>query len=183
MKWYEEKFVSRRDWVLDHLELLGLSSEETVVVLMIDFMNQNRMNITIDDLAHKTNLDTGKVDETISSLCARRYLQIQVAGGSVRFNLSGLYETDTAKNERVLDSGLFDLFEQEFHRPLSQMEMTKISEWNRTTDRKLIIYALREASAYHSVSISYIDRILQTWKQKGYTARMIEEGRNLSVSR
>ena len=66
MKWYEEKFVSRRDWVLDHLELLGL----TVVVLMIDFMNQNRMNITIDDLAHKTNLDTGKVDETISSLCA-----------------------------------------------------------------------------------------------------------------
>lgn len=62
------------------------------------------------------------------------------------------------------------------------MEMTKISEWNRTTDRKLIIYALREASAYHSVSISYIDRILQTWKQKGYTARMIEEGRNLSVS-
>lgn len=181
MKWYEEKFVSRRDWVLDHLELLGLSSEETVLVLMIDFMNQNGMNITIDDLAHKTNMESRKVDETISSLCARRYLQIQVAGGSVRFNLSGLYETDTAKNERVLDSGLFDLFEQEFHRPLSQMEMTKISEWNRTTDRKLIIYALREASAYHSVSISYIDRILQTWKQKGYTARMIEEGRNLSV--
>ena len=177
MKWYEEKFVSRRDWGLDHLELLGLSSDETTAVLMIDFMNEHNMDITIEDLAHKTNMDRKKVDETISSLCAKRYLKIQVAGGSVRFNLSGLYETDTAKHERVLDSGLFDLFEEEFRRPLSQMEMSKISEWNRTTDRKLIIYALREASAYQSVSIPYIDKVLRSWKEKGLTPKMIEEGR------
>ena len=179
MKWYEEKFVLRRDWILDHLELIGLNSEEAIVALMIDFMNQHNMFFWMEDLAHKVNMDAKKVDQAISSLCARRYLQIQAAGGSVRFDLSGLYETDTAKSERVLDSKLFDLFEEEFHRPLSQMEMTKISEWNRTTDRKLVIYALREASAYHSLSINYIDKILRSWKEKGVTAKMIEEGKVL----
>ena len=27
-KWYEQRFVNRRDWILDHLGLLGLSPEE-----------------------------------------------------------------------------------------------------------------------------------------------------------
>ncbi|MGM9940947.1 MAG: DnaD domain-containing protein [Bulleidia sp.] len=177
MKWYEERFVSHRDWILDHLELLGLSPAETITVLMIDFMDEHQMKITVEDLAKKTGMTVDETNETISTLCAKKYLQISAARGKVRFSLSGLYETDVAKSERILDSSLFELFETEFRRPLTQMEMTKISEWNRTTDRKLIIYALREASAYCSLSINYIDSILRSWKEKGYTAEMIEEGK------
>lgn len=177
MKWYETNYVSHRDWILDHLDLLGLSSDEAVVALMIDFMNEKRMNITVDDIAGHTGMSVEKADETVSLLCAKRYLQIQVNGGNVRFSLSGLFETDVARSERMLDASLFDLFEQEFRRPLSQMEMQKINEWNRTTDRTLIIYALREASAYSSLSMGYIEAVLNSWKQKGITPKMIEEGK------
>ena len=38
-KWYEQRFVNRRDWILDHLGLLGVSPEEAVLALMIDFMS------------------------------------------------------------------------------------------------------------------------------------------------
>ena len=177
MKWYEEKFVSHRDWILDHLELLGMSSDETILVLMIDFMEQNGMPITIEDLSRKTGLSEEKTNETISSLLAKEYLQIRVAGGSADFSLNGLFETDVARNERLIDSSLFDLFESEFRRPLSQNEMAKVSEWNRSTDRKLIIYALRQASASQNLKIAYIDGILRKWKEKGATAEMIESGR------
>ena len=54
--------------------------------------------------------------------------------------------------------------------------MEKISEWNRTTDKKLIMLALREASAYQKKSFAYIDKILSEWKKNGTTVAMIEEG-------
>ncbi len=177
MKWYEEKFVNRRDWILDHLELLGMSAKETVLVLLIDFMNENHINITIEDLQKKSGLTMEETNETISLLCAKKYLEIRASNRSVRFLLNGLFETDVAKNERVLDSSLFDLFETELGHQLSQKEMAKISEWNRTTDKELIIYALREASMYHHLNLAYIDSILTTWKAKGYTAQMIREGK------
>jgi DNA replication protein len=175
MKWYEQNFVNRRDWVLDHLELLGLDANETILVLLIDFFNDHRIPVTMEILHKKSGLTMEQVDETISALCARRYLEIRASARKVRFILDGLYSTDTAKSERILDSSLFDTFETEFGRPLSNQEMMRISEWNRTTDKTLILYALRQASAYRKLSVNYIDKILSEWKTEGKTAEMIEK--------
>lgn len=174
MKWYEQNFVNRRDWILDHLELLGLDANETILVLLIDFFNEHNIPVTMEILHKKTGLTVEQVDQSISTLCAKKYLEIRASAKKVRFILNGLFDTDTARSERVLDSSLFDTFETEFGRPLSNMEMTKISDWNRTTDKKLILYALRQASAYQHLSINYIDKILNDWKTEGRTVEMIE---------
>lgn len=178
MKWYEQKFVNHRDWILDHLTQLGLKPNELTVVLLIDFMNEHHEKITVDDIAKKSNMSVNEVNSVVSVLCAKKYLDIKASSKYVRFLLNGLFEADIAQEQSAVDSPLFDLFETEFGRPLSEREMSKISEWNRTTDRKLIIYALREASAYQKLRLSYIDSILKDWKEKGYTVQMIEEGRS-----
>lgn len=175
MKWYETNYVNHRDWILDNLQFLGLDAKETVLVLLIDFMNEHHINITMEELHKRTGFSNEEVDQTISVLCAKKYLEIRASSKSVRFLLDGLFETDVARNERILDSSLFDTFETEFGRPLTSNEMTKISEWNRTTDKKLIIYALREASAYQKLSVSYIEKILTEWKAKGYSPADIEK--------
>ncbi|MCR5228952.1 MAG: DnaD domain protein [Solobacterium sp.] len=177
MQWYEQRYVNRRDWVLEHLELLGLTAQETVIVLLIDFMNDNHMDISIDALHKKSGFTETEVDQIISVLCAKKYLEIRVSSKSVAFRLDGLYSTDTAKEERVMDLPLFETFESELKRPLNQREMEKISEWNRKIDRKMILYALREASAFQKLSIPYIDSVLRSWIEKGYTAEMIEKGK------
>lgn len=176
MKWYETNYVDHRDWVLDQLNLLSLNPQETVVVLMIDFMNEHKMTITIEDLAKRCNLTTEEVNQTIGILSAKKYLDIKASNKTVKFSLNGLFSTDTAKDESILDASLFDVFETEFGRPLSQKEMEKISEWNRSTDRQMIIYALREASAYQKLSLPYIDKVLSSWKEKGLTLKQIDEG-------
>ena len=33
-KWYKEKFINRRNWILDHLDELSVSAEETLVLLI-----------------------------------------------------------------------------------------------------------------------------------------------------
>lgn len=167
MKWYEENYVNRRDWILDHLNQLDLDAEETVIVLLIDFMNEHHMPITIENLAFRTKRKEEEVNQTVSLLCARKYLDIQVQAGHVTFHLDGLFDTDLSKEAGILDSSLFDIFESEFGRPLSNQEMQKISDWNRSFDKKTIILALREASAYQKLSVPYIEGILSEWRKKG----------------
>lgn len=177
MKWYKTNYVNHRDWILENLHLLSLDSKEAIIVLLIDFMNEHHMKITMEDLAKRGNLKTTEVDEIISVLCAKHYLDIRANNAEVNFKLDGLFETDVARDEKILDSPLFDTFETELGRPLAPKEMEKISEWNRSTDRKMILYALREASAYQKLSFPYIDKILQEWKTKGLTLEDIDEGR------
>ena len=177
MKWYEQRFVNRRDWVLDHLEFLGLSEKELIIVLMIDFMSEHRIPISIDALAQKAGMDPKDVDETISLLCAKKYLDIRASGKRVSFRLDGLYDTDVAKEAGIIDRPVFDLFESELKRPLTQKDMERISEWNRIYEKRMIILALREASMYQKVSMPYIDTIMRECTKKNYTADMIEQGK------
>ncbi len=175
-KWYEEKFVSHRDWVLDHLEVLGLNPQEALLVLLIDFCNEHEMEISEEVLSQKTGLSVSEVDTVISTLCAKKYLDIRASSKAIHFCLDGLYETEVARDASIMDSSLFDLFETQFGRTLSNREMEKISDWNRTMDRRLIIYALREASARQKKNLTYVESILNEWNQKGLTADMIAEG-------
>ena len=48
MKWYEQKYVNHRDWILDNIELLNLTHTDLITVLVIDFLNEHQMTITSD---------------------------------------------------------------------------------------------------------------------------------------
>lgn len=170
MKWYEEHYVNRRDWVLDHLEYLRLTPAELELVLLIDFCNQYRLPISMDSLSSKSGLSLDEVNDAVSSLVARRYLMIRAANGNVAFRLDGLFSTDTAKEKNVLDASLFETFESEFRRTLSQQEMEKISDWSRTYDKKLILEALRQASMYQKLNLPYVEKVLIRLNEKGEVA-------------
>ncbi len=177
MKWYEQNYTSHRDWILDHLEYLGLNEKETVIVMLIDFFNEHHMDITMDALCRKTGMTQEAMNQEISVLCARKYLEIRASSKKISYHLDGLFDASIARDREIMDTSLFDVFESEFCRPLSQLEMQKISDWNRSIDRRLIVYALREASAYQKLNTTYIERILKEWQMKGYTVEMIEAGK------
>lgn len=177
-KWYEQRYVNRRDWVLENLEYLGLNGDELIIVMLIDYMNDNHMDISMEGLGKKTQMNPETVDKIVSSLCSKNFLSIKSKGGSVRFSLDGLFEANIKQQKNVLESPLFDLFASEFNRPLTQLEMQKISDWSHTMDSEIIVYALREASAYRKLNIKYIDAILKEWSRKNITIEMLEKGQH-----
>lgn len=181
MKWYKQTYVNHRDWILENLDVLGLSHQETIIVLLIDFFNTNQILITMELLSRKSAMEQEELDKTLSVLCAKKYLEIRATNKQVSFILDGLFETEVAKTQNALNSSLFDLFETEFARPLSNAEMMKLSDWIKIYDSKLVIYALRESSMYQKISMNYIQKILQTWSDKGVTAKMIEEGTKIDI--
>ena len=74
---------------------------------------------------------------------------------------------------------LFNLFEEEFGRPLTQREMQALSDWCKRYDLRMVKYALKEACLYNRRNIDYIHSVLQTWTSKRFTPENIESGEYL----
>lgn len=87
--------------------------------------------------------------------------------------INKLYEgsTSTKEEEKKEEGKLFGLFEQEFGRALSPIEIETVSHWLDQDQFKpaLIKAALREAVLMGKMNFRYIDRILAEWKKKRYT--------------
>ncbi len=178
-KWYQEPFFEPSSWIFENLMHLNLTSDEALVVLMINYMNEKHLKITNDILSKRTGLSYEKLDRVIALLCAKNYLDIKATSQTVDFCLDGLFESEMAKREAASSKDLYDVFEAEFARPLNQNEMQMLSDWIRYFDSKLILYALKEASMYRSLNMNYISRILESWQKKGITSEMVEEGKHL----
>lgn len=73
---------------------------------------------------------------------------------------------------------LFELFEDEFKRPLTQIEIKRLFDWQQEHDEQLVVYALREASINKKWSFNYIGQILYEWQRNGMTAEKYEEREN-----
>lgn len=70
---------------------------------------------------------------------------------------------------------LFETFEDEFKRPLTQVEMQRLFDWQKEHGEQLVMYALREAILNNAYHFNYIDKVLSSWKRDGMTPEMYEE--------
>lgn len=156
MKYYQERFFNRRNWILDNIQRLNLNTNETVVILMIDFLNEFQQKIDLESLSKKCNLSTKIIDETIASLNNKGFINISTKKG-VYFDIDNIFETT---NNMIEENNLFDKFETEFHRVLSRRETDLLAEWIRIYDYDKIIAALREAVINDKLHFKYIEAIL-----------------------
>lgn len=164
MKWYQQSYVNRRDWILENLENLKLNNQEVIVLLLIDHANSNNRHITLDYLASKLNVEVSQVDKILSVLCTKKYLSIKVNGKQIVFDLSGLFEVEKPVDYQVATS-IYDLFEQEFGRPLTKVELEKVNEWQQQYTQEQIIYGLRQSSMYQKLNLAYIQKVLEKYNE------------------
>ncbi len=157
MKIYQRRYFDRRSWILENISNLNLNSNEVLILLLIDYFNQYNESLNINTLSKGSNMEKTVVDDTISSLISKGYLVLLTDNEQVIFNIDNIFE---AKNEMIENNDIFEIFEAEFGRVLSQKEASTISEWLRIYDYNIIIKALREALIYNKKSINYIDKIL-----------------------
>ena len=150
------------------------SSDETVCLLLIDFMNQFQLGVNHEQIAEKMKLSFEQVDELFESLQAKGYLEYTYDGKGIQFDISGIFHEETPAP--LFQQNVFDLFEKEFSRPITQPEMQMMSEWLRMYESQVIIYALREALIQGKKNFSYINRILENWKAEGVTLQKLESG-------
>ncbi|MFF2482210.1 DnaD domain protein [Paenibacillus sp. NPDC058071] len=175
---------------------LGISDSEAMLLLQLMLFRDTEGNEfpTPDQLAERLGASVRTVEQTIERLMKAGLLSIDsridgVTGvQSEMYNwtgwlllaaeLSAQEKRDTKRTARKQPAklaadptNLFTVFEQEFGRLLSPIELETIANWldeDKYSD-ELIRFALKEAVFSGKLNFKYIDRILLEWSRNRVT--------------
>ena len=156
---FNAPYVDRRTWIIDHLQDLVLEPKEILVVLLIDFFNQQHISIDHELISEKLKISVDEVEDIFTELSDKGYLTLDYADGSLIFNIEGIFELSKASDTSI-DRSL-----------LEQFEMASMY------DERRVICALNEAVCNEVCDLNYIERILQNWQQKGLSTEDLENGK------
>lgn len=159
---------------------LGLSEVDMMVILhIIRWQKEQDLLPSFEQIAQYMTINANDVSNVLKKLRNQGLLTIdqfedenQVVHEwySITPLIEKLYEVQQEVSQSKDEEGkLFSLFEQEFGRALSPIEIETISYWLDDDRFKpaLIKAALREAVLMGKLNFRYIDRILNEWKKKG----------------
>ncbi|MBA4542180.1 MULTISPECIES: DnaD domain protein [Thermoactinomyces] len=170
--------------LLTEYKRVGLSETEVMLLIHILFFQEKEQKLfpTVSELEMRMNLTQEQIVDMIQRLVRGGYLRIEhevneYGVRSERYSLvplmqqlvSSFIDRDSAEEE--LDGETYDrvfqLFEQEFGRPLSPMECQMLARWidEDGYSQELIESALREAVFCSKLNFRYIDRILFEWQR------------------
>ncbi|MFY3792893.1 DnaD domain protein [Ureibacillus sp. MALMAid1270] len=187
--WTGQETVLIPQFFFKHYKELKITDDEAIILLhLIAFHAENNDFPTPNDLEQRLHKTNNEIAIQLQRLLQKGFLEITqgVDGSGKLFEKYSVYplwerildllESNERSNEKVAkkneEGKLFTLFEQEFGRLLSPMEIETISMWldvDRHTP-ELIKAALKEAVLAGKVSLRYIDRILFEWKKKNITS-------------
>ena len=184
-----KEIIQNRDIVIPRLlfmnyKNIGLTEQELILVIYI--MNTSEI-FNPKQISNDLNITLNNVMELMEDLTSKSIIRLELKKiGNIRneyINLDGLYEKLTFKilnkEEPEKQSNIYSIFEEEFGRTISAMEIEIINAWiDNGTSEETILLALKEAT-YNGVSnLRYIDRIISEWSKKGIkTQEDVEKSR------
>jgi DNA replication protein len=185
IEWYEQGSLAIPKLLLNHYATLGLNESEFMLLLHVhSYIDSGNTFPTPDEISCKMTLSANECADLLRKLLQKGFLKIEdneSAGiRGERYSLQPLWEKilvlffqetnqEDKLDKRKLESKLYSIFESEFGRPLSPMEIETLSIWLDQEDHDPIIIkaALRESVLSGKMNFRYIDRILFDWKKNG----------------
>lgn len=155
--WYNEIYFNRRDWLITYFHKLDISSNELLVLLIIDGANQSKREITYELLKEYTKLNQSQIDKIIASLTKKNYLKIKSIRRRIDFNIDGIFRKEF--EESVDEPELLKMVEEAFGRLLSQQELKTLASLKDKVEIEKIVYAIRQAVIYNKMSMSYLEKV------------------------
>lgn len=179
--------------LLENYKKLGITETELAVIFMIEhLLKQGNTLITQELLSLKMTLSIQDIDQVLSHLLAKRFIEFESDNGQMKTTLKPLEErlyrefelALLKRREESLEKGfdvqvqnIYGIFEKEFGRTLSPAEFQKIREWiSLGYEEEVIVDALHEALDANKRSIRSIDKILlkktarKDIQKEGYSA-------------
>lgn len=160
---------------------LGITAEELIILIFI-IDKGDKIVYNPDIIATPLGMDKYKVMEILNSLNEKMIISITMekdsSGKSEEYiSLDLLYKKIMGiildkKESNTLDidnSDIYSIIEKEFGRTISPMECQIIKGWiDDKFTHELIMEALKEAIYNGVTSLKYIEKILYSWRKKGY---------------
>ncbi|MER2174099.1 MAG: DnaD domain-containing protein [Carnobacterium sp.] len=184
-KWLKAGNTTISNVLLTHYKDLGLSSEQLILVLQLkSFIDAGNDFPDTEVISKRMQISSSDVFQMIHELINKKLIIIETEKnneGKTRdsYRLDLLWDKlamvisqqenqQRFEKQHLSEQDLFQLFEAEFGRPLSPIEMQTIGMWLDEDHYaiELIELALREAVLNQVYSLKYVDRILLNWERK-----------------
>lgn len=180
-KWMNQGNTVVLNGLLQHYRTLGLDEEELVFVIQLQsFLDKGIVFPNMSEISERMGKKEADIFTLLHGLIQKKIITItseKDESGKVfdRYSLHPLYKKvlllfEKNDNVREDDKGinLLEVFQQEFGRLLTPIEMQTIGEWldRDRYSKELILEALKEAVLNQKYSLRYIDRILLSWSKK-----------------
>ncbi|WP_368646317.1 DnaD domain-containing protein [Alkalibacterium putridalgicola] len=183
--WISAGTTAVPNYLLKYYTKIGLNNDDLVTLLQLLSLVGNGQRFPDSQLlADRLNVSREDAFKAIHQLMNKKVLTIETRadeeGKTVdEFSFDLLYEKlsalllqsikeEESEKEVLASKNLYQLFEQEFGRSLSAMEIQTLNMWIEEDHYRpeLIEMALREAVLNQVYSLKYIDRILLSWEKK-----------------
>lgn len=163
-KWYKESYFNANNWILENYDVLGLNSDEVLMLLLIVLGKTNNINISYEFFKKKMGYTTKKIDEIIASLVAKKFLQIKPSSKGIEFDIDGIFDFDPNQYEIIENKDIYQIAEELLCRPLSSSELQRLSDLITKYGDTKVTDALRVAEAYRKNNLAYVEAILKNEK-------------------
>ena len=182
------------DYLINNYQAIGLSDQQLIDLLRVLACQQKfSAYVEQDKLLAKWNGQQAEMSAALAALQQQGVLERLEDVPGVVFSLAGLYNKllelwvfqhsvpaatnaevepePAAVDEREVIRAAYQLFEGEFARPLSPLELEKLNAWLIADrwDFALLKEAMRRAVLHNALNLAYIDKILLRWKREGIT--------------
>ncbi|GEK34122.1 DnaD domain-containing protein [Kurthia sibirica] len=183
--WISSGNVAIPQLFFKYYKKLKISDEEAMLLLQIhSFIEQGIDFPSHTDIAIRMDIPEQQVMFCLQALLKKGFVDIQqgVNQNNVLYEKMSLYPVwmrllDCDQTEEIVkeekqdhlnEGKLFQMFEQEFGRLLSPIEIEMVAMWLDQDQHspELIRQALKEAVLSDKINLKYIDRILFEWKKK-----------------
>lgn len=168
--------------LLSNYRKLNITEEELVIIIAIIYRG-NKIVYDPISIANDINMDKLKIMEIVSNLIEKNILtSITIKKNNKKEEYLSLELLYSKLVNLVLDVkpevsstvkySVFEKFEEELGKTLSSMQYEQIKEWlNSGVSEEIIIEALREMVLNGINNFNYIDKIINTWTDKGYKTK------------
>ncbi len=147
------------------------------ILLLIYLTNQEHPELDLKLINKITTMNNEEIINSFNTLMEKNLISTNIIKNGDRIDeeisLDGIYKlAATNINKKITknqEKNIFELFENEFARPLTPMEYELINAWIESgINEDLIKEALKEATYNGVNNFRYIDKILYEWGKKGY---------------
>lgn len=154
---------------------LGLDGNECHILLLIYALKEASVRlITPAMLQNYSLLSTHDLNKVLQSLLSKKFIYNR--SGAISLNHLEerlLQEKNEEEPEEAIS--LVSIFEEQFGRALSPIELNILREWKESNyDDEMIVKALKEAVKSQVLNFRYIEGILHNWAKNGVKTRYVE---------
>lgn len=172
----DSKSINLERVLLLRAKELQLDDQTAHILLLILTLDHMEVKTITPQLILKYTMCTPKQLDAILEILLKGKWIINHFGSIKLGNMDSLLLNKEDSEEEEKEINLVDIFENEFARTITPMELDTIREWKGYGySDEMIVDALKEAVMAKVLNFRYIERILANWANNGVSRRFVDK--------